>query len=106
MKVLEITDSTFEDLVLKSREAVLLEFGAPWCPPCRAMIPVLEALAKETNGRALIGKMDVDENPISVAKYGIRNLPTMLIFKNGEPVVKMVGAGPKHHIYEKLSVWI
>ncbi len=105
MKSIELTDSNFESFLLKSDKPVLVEFGADWCPPCQAMIPVLEALAEENDGKAVIAKLDVDTNPVTADRYGIRNLPTMLIFKGGEPKVKMVGAGPKHFISQKLSAW-
>lgn len=106
MNTIEITDETFETSVLKSDKPVLVDFGAEWCPPCRAMEPVLKELAQETNGKAYIGKLDVDANPIISGKYGIRNLPTLMVFKAGEPVLKMVGAAPRHVISQKLDAFL
>ena len=106
MKIVELTDDLFESIALKSNKPVLVEFGAAWCPPCLPMIPVLETLSVEYDGKAVIAKLDVDANPMTSAKYGIRNLPTMLIFKEGEAKVKLVGAGPKHAIAQKLMAWL
>lgn len=103
MRTIQLTDETFETSVLKADKPVLVDFGAEWCPPCRAMEPVLTALAQEANGKAYIGKLDVDKNPITSGKYGIRNLPTLIVFKSGEPVLKMVGVAPKHVISQKLK---
>ena len=100
---LEITDSNFEELVLKSDKPVLVDFWAEWCGPCRMVGPIVEELAGEYEGKAVIGKVDVDSNPGISTKFGIRNIPTLLVFKNGEIVDKQVGAVPKHILKGKLD---
>lgn len=102
MKTIELTDVTFETLVNTSTKPVLVDFGAAWCPPCRAMEPTLENLADEMQDRATIGKVDVDTNPLITAKFGVRNLPTFLLFKNGVAVERIVGAVPKNLLQKKL----
>jgi len=87
---LEITDANFEELVLKSDKPVLVDFWAEWCGPCRMVGPVVEELSTEYAGKAVIGKVNVDHNSNISAKYGIRNIPTLLFFKNGEVVEKHV----------------
>lgn len=94
----QITDATFDMQVLKSDQPVLLDFWAPWCGPCRALGPVIEELASEYAGRVQIGKMNVDENPVTPGKYGIRAIPTMILFKNGEAVEQVTGAVSKDAI--------
>lgn len=100
---LEITDSNFEELVLKSNKPVLVDFWAEWCGPCRMVGPVVEELAKEYDGKAVIGKVNVDLNSGISMKYGIRNIPTLLYFKNGEVVDKQVGVVPKATLAGKLE---
>ena len=100
---LEITDSSFQDTVLKSDKPVLVDFWAAWCGPCRMLAPIVEDIAKDFEGKAVVGKVDVDNNQQISMEYGIRNIPTVLIFKNGEVVDKLVGVSPKEVIAEKLS---
>jgi thioredoxin 1 len=99
---LEITDKNFDQEVLQSSKPALVDFWATWCGPCRAIAPAIDELAKEYEGRAVVGKVDVDANDEISARYGIRNIPTVLFFKNGELVDKQVGAAAKSTFEEKL----
>ncbi len=100
---LEITDGSFKETVLNSDKPVLVDFWAVWCGPCRMLGPIIEEIAHDFEGKAVIGKVDVDNNQQVSVDYGIRNIPTVLIFKNGEVVDKIVGVAPKEVIAEKLS---
>ena len=93
-KTLEITDSNFNDVISKNK-TVLVDFWAEWCGPCRIIGPVIEELANEYEGKAIIGKLDIDSNQESSVKYGVRSIPTILTFKDGEIVDRQVGAVPK-----------
>ena len=93
-----ISDSTFEDAVLKADKPVLVDFFAPWCGPCRAMSPVIDEIAGEAEGKYLVFKMNVDESPRTAAKYGIRSIPTLIAFKNGNAETTLNGAHPKDKI--------
>lgn len=99
---LEITDATFEE-VLSTDKPVVVDFWAEWCGPCRMISPIIEELANEYADKAVIGKVDVDNNPDIVARFGIRNIPTILFFKNGEVVDKQVGAAQKSAFNEKID---
>ncbi len=101
-KPIEINDSNFED-ILTSEKPVLVDFWAEWCGPCKMIAPVVEELAGEYDGKAVIGKVDVDNNPNVSAKFGIRSIPTLLVFKNGEVVDKQIGAVPKGVLSQKLD---
>ena len=92
---LQIADASFDEVVLKSDKPVLVDFWATWCGPCRMLGPVIEELATEYEGRVVVGKVDVDNNQEFAAKYGVRNIPTVLVFKDGEVVGRQVGVAPK-----------
>jgi thioredoxin 1 len=100
---IEVNDANFEEVVLQSDMPVLVDFWAEWCGPCRMVTPVVEELAKEYEGKAIVAKMDVDSNPGIPVKYGIRNIPTILFFKGGEIADKQVGAVPKTVLSQKLD---
>lgn len=100
---IEITDANFDEVVIASDKPVLVDFWAVWCGPCRMVGPVVEELSNDFAGRAVVGKVDVDANPGISMRFGIRNIPTLLFFQNGEVVDKHVGAAPKHVLKEKLE---
>ncbi|MEN9489374.1 MAG: thioredoxin [Bacteroidota bacterium] len=100
---LVITDATFEEVVLKSAKPVLVDFWAAWCGPCRMVGPVIEEIATEYEGKAVVGKVDVDANQEFAAKYGVRNIPTVLVFQNGEVVGRQVGVAPKKTYEEAID---
>lgn len=92
---LEITDATFDEVVLKSDKPVVVDFWAAWCGPCRMVGPIIDEVSAEYEGKAIVGKVDVDANQEFAAKYGVRNIPTVLVFKGGEIVSRQVGVSPK-----------
>lgn len=104
-KALEITDANFEE-VTSTDQPILVDFWAEWCGPCKMIGPVVEELAGEYEGKAVIGKVNVDENPNTSAKFGIRSIPTLLVIKNGEIVEKQVGAVPKSILASKIEAHI
>ena len=97
-----LNDDNFEKEVIKSDVPVLIDFWAEWCMPCKMIAPIVEELANEYQGKLKVGKLDVDSNPQVSMKYGIRSIPTLLIFKNGQPVDQIIGAVPKKVILDKL----
>jgi thioredoxin 1 len=103
---IEFTDSNFEELVLKSDKPVIVDFWAEWCGPCRMVGPIVQEIGEDYEGKAVVGKLDVDSNAEVTAKYGIRNIPTILFFKNGEVADKQVGAVPKSVLVQKLDALI
>ncbi|MCX7728753.1 MAG: thioredoxin [Bacteroidia bacterium] len=99
----QVNDNNFEQTVLKSDKPVLVDFWAEWCGPCRAIGPIIEELSKEYEGKAVVVKLNTDENPVTPTNYGIRSIPTLLFFKNGKVVDKLIGAVPKGNIKAKLD---
>ena len=92
---LEITDANFEETVLNSSKHVMVDFWAAWCGPCRMVGPIIDEISAEYADKAVVGKVDVDANQEFAAKYGVRNIPTVLVFQNGEVVGRQVGVAPK-----------
>jgi thioredoxin 1 len=101
--IIELTDGNFEEEVLKYSGTVLVDFWAPWCGPCRMVGPVVEEIAGEYTGRLKVGKLNTDEAPQTAANFGIRSIPTLMIFKQGQAADQIVGAVPKEQITEKLD---
>lgn len=103
MPVVKLTDQNFEEEVLKSSTPVLVDFWAAWCGPCRVIAPVIEELAEELTGKVKVCKLNVDENPITPGKFGIKAIPTLIIFKDGNPIETIVGAVSKSTILNILN---
>jgi thioredoxin 1 len=101
--VVTLTDANFDEMVLNSDKPVLVDFWAEWCGPCRVIGPIVKELAEDYSERIVVGKLDVDSNPAVAAKFGIRNIPTVLFFKNGEVADKQVGAVPKGSLVNKVE---
>lgn len=101
--IIEVTDANFDQDVLKSEQPVLVDFWATWCGPCRALAPIVDEMAQEYQGKVKIGKMDVDHNPSTPARYGVRGIPTLLVFKGGQVKEQIVGYVPKEKIQAALD---
>lgn len=104
-KAIELNDANFDE-IMKSDKPVLVDFWAEWCGPCKMIGPVVEELAGEYEGKAVIGKLNVDENPEVTARFGVRSIPTLLVFKGGQIVDKQVGAVPKSVLAQKLAAQV
>ena len=102
MKPIEITDSNFQQEEMDSETPVLIDFWAVWCGPCKMVAPVVEEIAKEYDGKIKVGKVDVDNNPEVSMKYGIRSIPTLMVFKGGKVVEQIIGAVPKKNLVDKV----
>lgn len=100
---LEVDDNNFDEIVIKSDKPVIVDFWAEWCAPCRMIVPILEEISQLYSGKVEVAKCDVDNSPQVTARYGIRNIPTVLFFKDGKVADKQVGAVPKDNFIKKLS---
>ncbi len=98
-----VTDPTFETEVLKSDQPVLVDFWATWCGPCRMVSPILEEIASEQSAKLRVVKLDVDANPITAGRFGVRSIPTMILFKNGRETQRLVGYMPKEKLLQQLN---
>ncbi|OGP94314.1 MAG: thioredoxin [Deltaproteobacteria bacterium RBG_19FT_COMBO_56_10] len=101
--IINVTDSTFESLVLKSEMPALVDFWASWCAPCRAIAPIVDEMAQEYTGKLRVVKVNVDDNPATPGKYGVRGIPTLILFKDGKVVDQLVGAVPRNQIKELIE---
>lgn len=101
-----VTDANFDEIVGKSDQPVLLDFWAAWCGPCRMIAPAIDSLAKDFAGKAVIGKLNVDENQRTAARFGVQSIPTLLVLKNGREVDRIIGAQPKEAIARKLRQYL
>lgn len=102
-KPVTVTDTTFDEMVINSDTPVLVDFWADWCGPCKMIAPILDELSGELEGQLVIGKLDVDDNQSTAMAYGVMSIPTLLLFKGGEPVARIVGAKPKPALLNELK---
>ena len=105
-RVFEVTDDTFDRDVLQADMPVVLDFWAPWCGPCRKVEPILEQLETEARGRVEFAKVNIDENPLVAARYGVLSIPTAIVFADGEPRDTLIGARPRKHYERALQAWL
>ena len=106
MKPIEVTDATFKNEVLESDDLVLVDFWAPWCAPCRMIAPVLEEIANDYNGKVKVVKVNTDENQTMAVEYGIRSIPTIMMFRGGEVIDQILGAVPKSTLTDKINYYV
>ena len=106
MALTTLTDATFAEAVLGADGPVLVDFTAAWCPPCQAIKPVLEEVAGEQAGKLEVVQLDVDENPQTTLRYDVMSMPTLIVFRDGVPQKKMIGARGKHHLLEELAEFL
>ena len=99
----QVTDTTFDEMVMNSKNLILVDFWAEWCGPCKMIAPVLEELAVELEGKLTIGKLDVDNNPDTAMAFGVMSIPTLLLFKDGQPVDRIVGFQPKAQLKKRIE---
>jgi len=102
-KPIEVTDKTFDELVLKAQVPTAVDFWAVWCGPCKMIAPVLEEIAQEYSGKLQVAKLDVDQNGASAMQYGVMSIPTLILFKGGQPVERIIGFMPKEKLLSKLD---
>jgi thioredoxin len=104
--VRDVSDTTFEQEVLKAEGPVLVDFWAPWCGPCHAIRPILERLENQAGERIAFTKLNVDENPVAASRFGVLSIPTVILFENGEPQETILGARPASHFEQALARWL
>jgi thioredoxin 1 len=106
MSTTTITDATFDETVASTGESLLVDFWAEWCGPCKAIAPVLEELASENEGKLVVGKLNIDENPDAARRYDVMSIPTLILFKDGQPVKRLVGAKGKGQLLAEIDEYL